>query len=200
MRSPPAGRPSRPPDDREHPGRGRDRAGDRSARRASRGPSRVELRVPRPLHPVGRRVRRSAPRAGSPGTPPAGRGAERPRSGAAVRDRGSPRHRRPDREPRADGPRARDDGARARGRFHRRGAEPPAVGVLRAAGPHRSLPSPRRGAPRARRRLRVRSRVPVRADPPPPLAPARSARPRPLPARRVDRRRPSARGGPAPAL
>ena len=82
----------------------------------------------------------------------------------------------------------------ARGPLRRGGAQPPAVGVLALAGARRALPPRGRAAPRPLRRLRLRPRVPVRADPAPPRAPARPARPRPLPARRADHRRPPARG------
>jgi anthranilate synthase len=64
----------------------------------------------------------------------------------------------------------------------------PAAGGAPSA--HRPLSPRRRAASRALRRLRLRSRVPVRADPSPPPAPRRSARPRPLSPRRACRGRP----------
>ncbi len=63
-----------------------------------------------------------------------------------------------------------------------------------------ALPARRGATPRALRRLRLRSRVSVRADPPAPAAPGRPARSGPLPARRADHRGPSPRAGPAAPL
>ncbi len=96
--------------------------------------------------------------------------------------------------------RGRGDGARTGDRLRGRRSEPAALGVLAAPRADRALPARRGAASRALRRLRLRSRVPVRADPRAPAAPGRPARSRPLPARRADHRGPSPRGGPAAPL
>ncbi len=190
----------RPPHGGAHPDGERHRADRGRPRRAPRRAPRLELRVPRPLHPLGHGLRGSAARARGPRPPAPRRGAEPARPGPAPRHRPGAPEPRSDRGLRADGRRGRGDGARAGGRLRGGGPEPPALGVLAAARADRALPARRGAAPRALRRLRLRPRVPVRADPRAPAAPGRPARSRPLPARRADHRGPPPRGGPAAPL
>ena len=93
-------------------------------------------------------------------------GAERARPGPAPADRRGASGLDADASDstRGDESRWRDPRA-ARGALRRGGAQPPAVGLLAAAGARRALPPPGRAAPRPLRRVRLRPRVPVRADP-----------------------------------
>src|SRR5580692_4370603 len=188
----PEGRTARPPRRR--------RASRRRAGHAPRGAPRVELRVPRPLLALGGRLRRPPPRARGARARAPRDGAERSRRRPSPRDRARPRG--GDRSrlryevPRsAHRPRALEPGL-----VRRRGPEQATLDLLDPEGRRASLLSCGGPPPRPLRRVRLRPRVPVRADPPQPAPKPSAARPRPLPPRRARGDRPPAGDGVAPVV
>ena len=153
--------------DRGDPRPERDRARHPRARPAAGRPAGVELRVPGSVHALGHGIRRPAARPQRAGPRVSDRGVERSRPGPPSSDcRGAAHRSRP--WSACIGRRQCVPGWRRPGAIRplcRGGTEPSAVAVLRAAGTGRPLPAPGRAAPRSLRRLRLRPRLSVRADP-----------------------------------
>ena len=165
------------------------RAG-RAARRPARRAVLVELRVSRPLHALGHGVCRSAAGADRARARLHDRGAERARPVLLAADRrasGRPRRRCGSSTAAPTGSRARS--ARATSAFPRSSAAGSRRSSRCCARSDELFASPRGRASRALRRVRLRSRLPVRADAAAAAAARRPARPRAVSARRDPDRR-----------